>query len=102
MNTYVMKADGFAHIEAAPKASLVYTYSWTDWMNKCGITAITTALITPDPGLTLTGGYVISGGLVAQRFTIGSLLRPYKAVCRATFNTGESDERTVVFDVRPR
>lgn len=102
MSDYITRADGFAHIEKDPDASITYTQDWTAWMAKCGVTTISSCTVVADNGLTLVGALTVSAGLVAQRISGGTAGRSYKVRWRPVFNTGESDDRTIVLDVKDR
>jgi uncharacterized protein YebE (UPF0316 family) len=75
-----------------PQSVLDYGWDWTPWLDT-GET-ITTATITPDPGITVqsqsnttTGVTVwLAGGTDGTRYSIA---------CRVTTSAGRTDERTI-------
>mgnify|MGYP001013562374 CR=1 FL=1 len=98
---FIIKSDGYPHIDKDPGAKLPYTWDWTVWLANMGSASIDDATITAT-GLTVHGVAQINGGLVSQVISGGTAGTSYPVTCRVQTNDGLIDDRTIVIDVKER
>lgn len=101
---YIILADGFAHIDKDPEAKLPYTWDWRKWLASLGETAISSAVVTSDPGITQIVFPDLSvPGFVSQVFSGGTPGTSYTVTCHISSSpTGYEDDFTIVLDVKER
>lgn len=101
-DSFVLRADGYPHIDKDPNATLNYTWDWKDWLVSAGGPTIVTAVVTADAGVTVSGAASIAAGLVTQILTGGTAGISYIATCRITTSDALVDDRSIVLDVLAR
>lgn len=99
---FVIESDGYPHITKDPDAKMPYTWDWSAWLTRVGSASIASAAITVPTGITAFGAVQISGGLVSQIITGGTVGQSYRVQCKVTTNDGLIDERSIVIDVAER
>ena len=100
---YVIKSDGFPHIDKDPQAITPFSVDWTAWMAQKGAVALASATVTPDAGLTKVGSSSIVGGVVTQTLSGGVAGTSYKVVFHIVVVANVlEDERTIIIDVKER
>ena len=103
-DSFIVRPDGFYHIDKDPQAELVYTADLRDWIANTGSLGIASASVTVEPGMSTSGSAGISGGYVSQKLTGGTIGQAYEAVWEwITLDVPpQKDQRTIVIHVRAR
>jgi hypothetical protein len=84
-----------------PSALLDYTWDWSAWLAEVADT-ISSATVTVPAGLTAVGAPVVTGTVVTQRVSGGTVDSAYTLVCQITTVGGLIDERSIHLTISNR